>query len=190
MRIVAGGAPFPDGLVLEDERSALRDMTLRAGIALTCEIKCTADDRLSFVRIMAIAATHFAMRHRMSMRQVKPPFHLQVALEADLGRAIGIDDRVPRAAAFIMQAAGPVTGLTPNIIRVYAVRFQTRVCGSSKILRDVRMTFRAGRRTHISRSRNFRRHDDHAIDSYARDQHADRNEEQQDRYSYPPARFR
>src|SRR5262245_23529758 len=53
--IVADSAAFPDGLMFEHERSALCKVTLAAGIPLSGE-GCSAMDRISFVRIVAITA--------------------------------------------------------------------------------------------------------------------------------------
>ena len=121
--VMAGGATFPHRLVLEDERPALRDVALRALVALTRHIERPAGRRLAFVRVMAIAATHLSMRHRMRVRQVESPFHFEVALETDFRRTVRVDDRIPGSATFRMQASCSMARFAANVIRVHAVGF-------------------------------------------------------------------
>ena len=84
VRIMAGGATFARGLMLEDEWAALRDMTLGASVGLAGEIETTSFNRVALVRVMTVAAAHLAIFNRMVVWQLETSFHLQVTGEAHL----------------------------------------------------------------------------------------------------------
>lgn len=83
MRIVTGGASLAGRFMLEDERTALRDMALGASVGLAGKIEATAFDRMALVGIMTIAAAHFSIFDGMVMRQLETAFHIQMASEAN-----------------------------------------------------------------------------------------------------------
>lgn len=122
MRIVAGGAAFADGFVLEHERPALRDMALHARLALGHEGGSAPFDRASLVRIVALAAGDFAIFHRMMMRRIEAGFHIHVAREANLRRLVRVYDRMAGATAVIVHAAGSVAAFATHLSGVCAVR--------------------------------------------------------------------
>ena len=61
VRIVAGGATFTDGFVLENKGSALSDVALHAGVAFARHQGSAAFYAGTFMRIMAVAAGDFAV---------------------------------------------------------------------------------------------------------------------------------
>lgn len=83
MRIVTGGASLASSFMLEDERTALCNMALGAGVRLVGKIEAAALDRMALVGIMTIAAAHFSIFDGMMMRQLEAAFHIQMASEAD-----------------------------------------------------------------------------------------------------------
>jgi hypothetical protein len=167
MRVVTCGATFPHRLMLEHERSALRDMALGAGFLVRGQRERTTGRRLSLVRIMAIAATHLPISDRMMIRQIEPPFHLQMAGEADLWIAIGIDDRVPRPAGLRMQAPRAVATLAADILRIRSMRHQSGVRCRREMLVHFGVTFGTGTRADEFCSGNIGRQHHHSIDSNA-----------------------
>lgn len=190
MRVMTGGAAFPDGFVLKDEGPPLGDMALRAGINLGREGRAAALDGRSFVGIMTVAAAHVPLAHGMVAGQVETAFHIQVALEADLGRGLGVDDRAAGAPRFGVQAAGAVAAFAADIQAVLAFGHQPRMRGGMKAFVDVVMAFGATLRSHKLRARNRRRHQNGAVDRDAGDQACDGKpaQSQADFYSqaFPP----
>src|SRR5947207_15446872 len=94
--------------MLEDKRTALRGVTLEAGLVLAEQrdaaalerlrkIRPAAFDRVPFVRVMAIGAAYFPLEHRMMMRQIEFRLHLQMALETSRRRLARINDGPRRA---------------------------------------------------------------------------------------------
>ena len=80
VRRMANGAPLPHRLVFIDEWAALLCVTFEAGFVSAQKSKAAGSELLldicrsalgrdPFVRFMAIAAAHFALEHRMMMRQ-------------------------------------------------------------------------------------------------------------------------
>ena len=80
--IVTRRAALPDSFVLENKRPALCRMALAARVPLGEQGGSAAPNCRAFVRIMAIAAAHFPVQHRMAMRQLELPLFVQVTLEA------------------------------------------------------------------------------------------------------------
>ena len=78
VRIVAGGAAFADGFVLENKGPALSGVALNASIAFGGHRRAAALDALAFVRIVAVAAGDFAVLNGMMMRGGKAGLHVQV----------------------------------------------------------------------------------------------------------------
>lgn len=143
MRIVAGGAAFANGLMLEDKRASLCDVAFGTGFVLGSHREWSSDRCRTFMRIMTIAATHLPMHYRMRVRQVKTALHLQVTVEADLRRPVRIDNSVARTAALRVQAARPVAALASDIRRVHSMRLQPGMGRSRKMLVDVRVALSA-----------------------------------------------
>ena len=117
---MANDAAFADRFVLVNERTALRGVTLHAGVIHAQKRDPTADDRLlqtrpaaldrlALVRIVAIGTTHFAFHHRMVMRKLKLCPERGVTLKTGVGRFAWIDDRVSSAAALYVQTPRSVT---------------------------------------------------------------------------------
>lgn len=107
---MAGHTSFAHSLVLEHKRTSLRGVTLETGFVLAQQghtaaferlwkVRSAPFDRVSFVRVMTIGATHFPFQHRMVMRQIEFRPYLQMALETGGRRSSRIDDRARSAAA-------------------------------------------------------------------------------------------
>jgi len=96
VRRVTREATLTHSLVLKNEWSALRSMALKAGFVLAQERYAAALQRLlnirptafhghTYMRVMAISATHFAFQNRVAMRQLEACAHVEVTLETSFG---------------------------------------------------------------------------------------------------------
>jgi len=119
--------------VLENEWTALRDVTLETSAVMAKKFGPAADnflrktraaslDRPADVRVVAICATHFSFQHWMVMREFKLRAHLQMTLETGIGRFSWIDDGVRAAAALDVQASRSMATLAAHLLRVVAGR--------------------------------------------------------------------
>jgi hypothetical protein len=161
MRLMASGAAFAHSLVLKDKGSVLRGVAFGAGVMLGSQRRAASFDGRSLVRIMAISARHLACEHRMAVGKIESRSHFQMTLKAGLRRLIWIDDRVARAAGFVVEAAGTVARLAAHVRGVRSPRDQLRVCRGVKTFGDVFVALRATFRADKLGSGNLRRgHDD------------------------------
>ena len=72
MGLVAGGATLADGFMFEHEWATLRDVAFATGLLFCAQGRSTANDRLAFVRVVAIAATDSrSARNRPGMRAIE-----------------------------------------------------------------------------------------------------------------------
>ena len=143
VRLVADEAAFARGFVLVNERPALLRVATVTGFVIAHERRPAGDDRVAFVRVMAITAGHFVVQHGMRVGQVEFPALVEMTIEADLGRAIRIDDGVARTAGLVVDAARTMAGFTPHVHGVGTAHFEFGVGRSRKIARNVFVTFRA-----------------------------------------------
>jgi hypothetical protein len=131
---VTAHATFAERLVLEDERTALRGMALEAGFVLAKqaqatplerlgEVRPSALDRVSFVRVMAIGAAYFSFEHRMVMRQIEFRADLQMTLETGRRRFSWINDLVTVATTLNVETAGTVARFAAHVLGIVALRF-------------------------------------------------------------------
>lgn len=180
VRTVASGAAFPHCFVLEHERPSLRDMALGAGICLRSERKAAALDRVSFVRIVTIPARDLPFQHRMMVGQIEAAFHIQVALETDVGRFSWIENCVPRATRFRVNAARPVATLAADIFRVPTVRLELEVSRRFETLHHCAMAFGTILIPHKFGAGNLRWNDHYAVDRDARNQNREGQQHQPD----------
>jgi hypothetical protein len=152
-------------LVLIDKRAALLCVAFEAGFVLIQESKAASFKPLlnvcrgtlccdPFVRFMAIAATHFALEHRMMMRQLKRCANVEVTLETSVRRLSRIDDCALSAASLNVQTPGAVTRLAAHVFCVFALCLQSRVSGCAKIAHDLFVTCCAFFRAHKLRAGN------------------------------------
>ena len=148
VRRMANSAPLPHRLVLINKWAALLRMTLEAGFVSAQESKPTSFERLlnisrcafggdPFVRLVAIAAAHLALGHRMMMGQCKRCANVQVTLETGVRRLAWIDDRPSSAAGFYVQTPRPVAGLAAHVLGVFTFCLQSRVGGCAEIAHDL-----------------------------------------------------
>ena len=143
VRFVADEAAFARCFVLVNERPALLRVATVTGLIVTHEGRAACDNRMALVRVMAIAAGHFVVQHGMRVGQVELASLVEVAIEADFGGTIRIDDGMARAAGLVVDAAGAVTGFAAHVHRVWTAHLEFGVSRSRKIARDVFVTFRA-----------------------------------------------
>ena len=141
-------APLTHRLVLIDERAALLCVTFEAGLVSRHERKAASSELLlnvcrsalgrdPFVWLMAIAAAHFALKHRMMMRQLKRCPNVQVTLETSIRRLSRIDDGALSAASLNVQTPGPVTRFATHVLGVIAFRLETSVSGGPEVAHDL-----------------------------------------------------
>jgi hypothetical protein len=130
---MAAHATLTQRLVLEHKRTSLRSVTLETGFVLAQQahaatlerlwkVRTAPFDRVSFVRVMAIGATDFALEHRMVMRQFEFRAHLHMALEASGRRFLRINDRAALTAALNVQTPRSMTRLATHVLGVVAGR--------------------------------------------------------------------
>ena len=112
MRLVADDATLAQGGMFEDERPGFLAMTLRAGFVLAREREAARGFHdVHAVRVMALDAIHLAFDDGMMLREVELRVRFEMALEAGLGIAAGIDDEfIVTAPGGDMLAAGAVAG--------------------------------------------------------------------------------
>jgi hypothetical protein len=134
-------------LVLIDKWAALLRVALEASFVAGQKSKAAGLERLldicwgalgrdPFVRLMAIAAAHLALEHRMMMRQLKRRPNFQVTLETSVRRLSRIDDRASAAAGLNVQTPGPVARLAADVLRIFPFRLEARVSGCPKVTDD------------------------------------------------------
>ena len=140
---VAGGAAFANGFVLEHKRSMLRGVALGAIVTLRSH-GCERGRRVSFVRVMAIGAGHFAFDDRMAMRQIEFPTLVEMALKTYIRRFTGIDNGVVFAAGLIMDAARSMARFTTHLSSGSDWSHQPRMRRRGKIFCNILVTFLAG----------------------------------------------
>ena len=83
---------------------------------------------------------------------------------------MGIDDRVVRAAALVVNAPWTVTRFATDVFRILPLGFDAHVSGRLEIADDLGMTLRAGLRADVFRTGNLLRGDDRAFHGRAGDQ--------------------
>lgn len=103
VRRVTAYTTFLECLMLKDEWTSLRHVTLETGLVLP-EQQCSAAfdllrqtcsaafDRAADVRVVTIGATHLALQHRVMVWHFKSRAHFKVTLEAGVRRSSRIDD--------------------------------------------------------------------------------------------------
>ena len=151
---VAGRAAFAHRFMLENKRPALRRVTFRAGVGLRQVRERPAASCVAFVRIVAITATHLPFQHRMVIGEVELPALVEVTLETGLRRLSRIQDRVVRAARFVVNAPRPMARLAAHFVCVRSRRLQARVRCRMEVVIDFLVALRATSRSHKFRPRN------------------------------------
>ncbi len=157
MNLMAGGASFARGLMLEDKRASLSGMALRASFILRSQGSSAPLHGRSFVRIVAVGTTHFSFQNRMMRREIELASFINMALEACLGRFTRIDDRVMSSTRFMVNAARSMAGFTTQVDGVFAFGFEKRMRRGLEVLGDVLVALRAVIRSDEMRSGNLRR---------------------------------
>ena len=123
---MADHAPLTHRLVFVHEWAALLCVTFKAGFVSGHKSKAAGSELLlnicrralgrdPFVRLMAIAAAHLALEHRMMMRQLERRANVQVTLETRVRRFSRVDDRAGFAAGLDVQTPGAVAGLATHV---------------------------------------------------------------------------
>jgi len=146
VRLMADGAAFPEGFVLEDKWPRLLAMTLRASFVQPRHHQ-TAGWFVDVhpVRIVTLHAIHLPFADRMMLRQIDFRVRLQMTLQTSGRIASRIyNESASPAADRDVPAAGSVTGFAPALsghFRAFEVhpRMRTR----RKNARDVGVTFKA-----------------------------------------------
>ena len=145
---MANDASLTHRLVLIYKWAALLCVTLEAGFVSAQKSKAAGSELLlnvcrgalgrdSFVRFMAIAATHLALGHRMMMRQLERRANFQVTLETSVRRLSRIDDGASAAAGLNVQTPGSVARLAADVFCVFPFRLESRVSGCPEVTDDL-----------------------------------------------------
>ena len=146
-RTSLGGVTLEAGFVVAEQTSAAALKRLR-------HVRSAPFDRVTFVRVMAIGATHFSFEHWMVMRQHEFGPHLRVALEAGRGGFSRINNQAALPAALDVQTPGAMAGFAPYVLGVVAFCFQARMGGGREIARNCLVTGRALARSNKFGARN------------------------------------
>ena len=174
VRVVANGATFAHGFVLENEWPCLVAMASRA---IFVEPRHRESARrfhdVGAVRIVALDAVHFVFKNQVMIRQLKFRVGLQVALKTSGSIFPGVENKFPATATSPnMQAARAVTGLATTLpfqLRVF--KMQPRMRTGVENPRDVRVALETNFVADESCAGNFRRCDDGARNRGTRVQH-------------------
>jgi hypothetical protein len=144
-----------------------------------------ANDGLTFVGIVAIRATDSlapshsaamsALQDWMSVRQTEFSSFVQVALEAGLGRTVGINDSVCGASGFFVDTPGPVAGFATHVHSIGPGCLQFGMGGCREIGMNVCVALGACLRPHKRSAWNLRRSNHGAIDRRAGKEHTGGN---------------
>lgn len=133
VRVVTGDAAFTHGVVFENKRSLLGGMALGAGIVFSFEAAGAAFDGVTFVRIMAIGAAHFAGENWVAMGEAEFAALIEMALKAGFGRLAWINDGALAAAGLHVLAAGAMAAFAAEALGVLALNDELRVGGGVEI---------------------------------------------------------
>ena len=123
---MADHAPLTHRFVLIDKWAALLCVTLEARFVSSQKRKAAGSELLlnicrgalgrdSFVRLMTIAAAHFALEHRVVVRQLECCANVQVTLETGVRRLSRIDDRARFAASLDVQTPRSMARLATHV---------------------------------------------------------------------------
>lgn len=149
VRVVTRGAAFAHRFVLENKRPALRSMAFAACVVLGQQCCSAAPHCRALVRVMAIAAGHLATQHWMTVGELELPFLVQMTLEAGIGRSVGIQDGVARAAGLIVNASCAVARFATDVFGIRSVRLDACVRRRLESAHNLGMTLRASLRANI-----------------------------------------
>lgn len=170
VRVMAGGAAFADGFVFEDEGAPLRDVAAGAGIGVGGDGERSAGRGVAFVRIVTVAATHFAIADGMRVGQLEAAFHFEVAGEANLRVAVRVNDGIACAAGLGVETARAVATFATDVLRVGTVGHQACVRGGGEVFVYIGVAFGATFRADEFRAGNIGWHYNHAVDGDAGDE--------------------
>jgi len=164
MRIVAGHAAFPHGIVFKHEGPGLILVALGAiFVRLRHGQSPGWFEEVSPMGIVALHTIHVSFDHRMMLGQHKFALHFQMAFKAG-GRILpGINDELGAAAGFNMPAAGPMTGFAPSLAgHGGGVVVKPAMRAGGKFMDEVGVTILAGTVADVMGTGNFQGGDHHA----------------------------
>src|SRR3989338_4263464 len=114
VNLMAAAAPFPEGLMLEDERPALVLMALKAGLVDGLNTGRGPRPHVRGVRIVAVRAAHLAFHDRVVVGQTELGPLVEMAAKARAGiLARGDAPSHPSAAAGLNAEAARAVGPPP-----------------------------------------------------------------------------
>jgi hypothetical protein len=146
VRLMADDTAFAHGRVLEDKRTGLLLMALRASPVFAGERDFARGFHyIHAVWVVALDAVHPALDDRVMLREVELGLGFKMALEAGSGIAARIDYKlIVTAPGGDMQAAGAMTGLATLLARESSlVEMQARVGTLGECAGNVRVTIGA-----------------------------------------------
>ena len=104
--VMANRAAFAHGFMLKDKRPSLRGVALATSIVLSEQCGPAALDGGTFVRIVAIAATHLAAEDGMAVRELKLSLLVQMTFETNLRGFFRVDNGISRSTSLIAVKIG------------------------------------------------------------------------------------
>ena len=181
MGAMAGNAAFLDRAVFEDKRALLGDMAFGAGLVHALERQPFTLDGVALMDVVAVDAAHVAVEDRVSVGEAELAAFVDVALEAGLGRLLGIDDITATAAGGGVEAAGTVAGFATGGAQLGIGEGDLGVAGRLEVVGLVGMTLGALFVADIGGAGDIRGGEDGAIHADATDQeHAPQGDRSED----------
>ena len=158
VRIVAGGAAFAHGGVLENDGACLLTMALGATFVLTGHGQAAGGlENIAAVRIMALDAIHAAFENRVMAQGLKFGAGLKMALQATDRVFAGVDDEFGAAAGFDVFAAGTVARFAAGVaVLAQSGEMDAGVGTGGEVLDDGGVAIQAGFVADFVRARNDR----------------------------------
>lgn len=155
VRLMAGGASFAHGFMLEHKWASLIAVTIGAAFVQSGHGQSAGRlPNIVAVGIMTVAATHAAFEHRMVLRQIELRMRRQMTLEAGCGIAARIDDQITCTGRRHMAATWTVTrfaaGLPGHLESIVAMEPAVGAAGKDSSV--VFMALGAGRVAHKRRA--------------------------------------
>ena len=162
--IMAGNAAFLHRTVLEDKRTFLGRVALRASLVLAFHGSARAFDGVTLVDVMAIDTRDFAGQHRMGVGEAELTALFQMALEAGLRGLAGIDDGALAATGLDVNRTGTVAGFATDVGPLVILQGQLGMAGRTEMLDLVFVAIGALVGADESGAGHVRRGNDRAVD--------------------------
>ena len=162
VRMMTGGAAFPQRFVFEHMGTALGGVAFETALVLGEEGRVSTAKAGAVMRVVAIGAGQMTFGHRMTVGQAEGTAHVQVTGEADFGGLVWINNQGGVAARLDVEITRTMTGFAANLDGVGASGLESRVTGGGEITDEVVVALGTGAGPRETGARNRRRHHDGA----------------------------